>query len=797
MLGSIFRINPLNRKLLRDLWKFKGQVIAVTAVILCGITTYVCMSSVYRNLKLTRDTYYQEYRLADFWIPLERAPETAAYKLAGLDGVTRVRSRIVQDVNVDVEGDDSPKIGRLVTMPDVRKAVLNDIHIVSGHYFSNDALDEVILSDRFAKENNLGVGDTIQASMNSRKETLRIVGTALSPEYVYMIRNAQEFIPNDSGFGVLYVKETFAEMLGDMGGACNEIIGTVDDREKLDVIFDRAKKMLKPYGVLATIKRHDQISNRYISDEIKNLGVSAKIEPSIFLGIAALILMIMLARMVKRERTEIGVLKAYGYSNAAIMAHYLKFALVISVAGWLGGVGVGMWLGRGMIVLYQDFYQFPLLRYRFYWDVIAIGLLIGAISGTAGASVAAFRVLQISPATAMRPEAPRLGGAILLERIEWLWRRISFSWKMIIRNISRYKLRAAFTVVGVALSGAILIVGWFTNDCMDWLMDYQFTKMQRQDMKVTFIIERGEGAIRDLRQMKHVRAVEPLFEYPFEVRTRWREKELLITGVPADSKMYRLTDTEGRPVDLSGTTLVLNERTAKQLGVTAGDTVEIEPMIGKVDKVRTVTVGRPVKLYLGMGAYMNLDALSRLMNEDLVANAAMLRVDRGTERIISRELKDVPAIASVGIQGDFVKAFDETLAESMAIMNGILITFAFVIAFAIIYNTTAITLTERSRELASLRVLGFTLPEVRQIVFDETWVLAIFGAGFGVLVGLLLCKWLVMAFNTELYRLPFYIDNMTLVASVVTVLLFVALTNLLARRRIRKLDMVEVLKSRE
>jgi len=794
---SFLQLSTLNRKLVRDLWRHKGQAVAVTAVILCGIADYVCVSSAYRNLKLTRDTYYREYRLADFWIPLERAPKSAVFKVAAIPGVTRTRGRIVKDVNLDIAGSDDPTIGRIVSLPDKPQTILNDIHLVRGRYFSSDALDEVIVSDRFATANNLRVGDRLRATINNKKETLRIVATALSPEYVYVIRNSQEFIPNNRGFGILFVKETFAEMILDMRDACNEIVGSVDDPARLDAVFDRAKRILQPYGVLATMKQYDQLSNRFLSDEITGLGVAAKIDPAIFLGIAAMILMLMLGRMVKRERTEIGVLKAYGYSDLAITAHYLKFASLVGVAGWLGGMVVGHWLGWWMIATYQKFYQFPILRYRFYGDVLGLSLLIALASGWLGASVAVVRVLRISPAESMRPEAPRLGGAILLERVGWFWRRASFSWKMILRNMARYKIRAAVTVFGVAMATGILIIGRFVTDSMDRLMQHQFRDVQRQDMKVTFVAERGREAIGDLRRLDRVRRVEPLFEYPFEVYAGWRKKELLITGLRPDTQLLRLLDTEGRAIELGEDGLILTERTAHELGLRAGDRVVLKPMIGKIKKERSVLVREPVRQYLGMGAYMNLDALSRLMDENLAVNAALLRIDRGAERRLTRQLKDIPAVAAVEIKKEALLSFEKTLATSMKIMNAILLIFAGVIAFAIIYNATAITITERSRELASLRVLGFSLDEVGRIVFRENWLLSVVGVAVGVPLGLGLCRLLILAYETDLYRLPFAVRNRTFVLTALSIALFVLLANWSSRRRLAKLDMVEVLKSRE
>jgi putative ABC transport system permease protein len=787
----------LDRKLLRDLWKSKGQVLAVSAVILCGIASFVSVSSAYRNLKLTRDTYYRQYRLADFWINFERAPNTAVFRIEAIPGVRQARGRIVQDVNLDLEGDDEPKIGRIVSMPDRPRTVLNDIHLTAGRYFSGDALDEVILSDRFAKANRLTIGDRIRATINTRKETLRIVGTALSPEYVYMIRNGQEFLPNDKGFAVLFVKETFAEMILDMREACNEIVGTVDDARRLDVILDQAEKALEPFGVFAKIKRADQISNQFLSNEIKGLGVSAKITPNIFLGVAAMILAILLSRMVKRERTEIGLLKAYGYDNISIMSHYLKFALTVAIAGWIGGVLAGNWLSYYMIRLYQEFFQFPLLAHRNYAGVIGFGLATALLSGAFGASFAVWRVLHISPAQSMQPEAPRLGGAILIERIAWLWRRVSFSWKMILRNMARYKVRAALTILGVTIATAILLFGRFMGDTVDRLMDHQFREMQRQDMKVTFEAERGKAAAYDLARLEYVERVEPLFEYPFEIRHGWRKKELLITGFEPGARLLRLRNEQGEPLDVSRDGLILTQRTMAELDLRPGDAVEIKPLMGKVRKSRTVVVRPAVSQYLGMAAYMNIEQLSRLADESLAMNGALLRVDRGRERALSRKLKDVPAVGAVVIKHEMLKAFEKTLARNMQVMNTIMLVFAGVIAFAIIYNSTSITIVERNRELASLRVLGFTREEVGRIVFRENWLLSIFGVFFGIPLGLVLCRVIIVFYNNDLYQLPFYIRSTTFLWTAASIAVFVLIANWTSRRRISGLDMVEVLKSRQ
>ena len=787
----------LNRKLLRNLRASKGQAIAVTMVILCGVMSLVCVLSAYRSLKLTRDTYYEDYRFADFWVPFERAPSRAVHKVEDLPGVLRAQGRIVKDVNLDVEGNPEPRTGRIVSLPSRRGTAINDVHLVSGRYFSAGVTNEVILSDRFARENRVKIGDRIWATMNDRKQPLRIIGTALSPEYVYMIRSAREFLPSPDRFAILWVTQDFAEMALGMQEACNEIVGFLDPHADADAILERVEDVLEPYGALTSIHRRDQLSNRYLSDEIKGLAVSARITPTIFLGIAAMILMVMLDRVVQRERTGIGVFKAYGYSSLEIGSHYVKFALLLSLAGGLLGFLAGQWLGGAMMRLYVQFFQFPLLRHRFYPDILAISLGISACAGALGASWAVGRVIRVDPAQAMRPAVPRAGHRLWLERIGLFWRNVGFIGKMILRDVFRYKVRAGLTVFGVMCSAAILLLGYFIGDCMDYLMDYQFNVLQKQDVRVAFHTERGKGAYFDARRFPYVRAAEPVLDYPFTLKSGWRKKDVVITGVRPGDRMVGLETVEGYRIEVGDGGLVITQHLADALCLRPGDALLMKPLLGKVGRETAVRVRGVAQQYLGTGAYMNIHALSRVLEEPFAVNSVLLRVEDEGEEALNRCLKDVPAVASVEIKKESQRQFQETLAESMAINNLFLSVFAGVIAFAIIYNTTAISLTERTRELASLRVLGFTLREIRRIVFGQNILLASVGLAIGIPLGTLLCRWLVLAYETDIYRLPFHITRGTFIITALSIAFFVFVANMASRRKIGQLDMVEVLKRRE
>jgi len=773
------------------------QSLGVIMVVLCGIAAYICVYSAYLNLSLTRDTYYAQNRFADFEIMVDRAPETAVFKLEAIEGVRQVRKRIVEEVNVDIEGIDEPRIGRVISMPERDTPVINDIVVLAGRYFDAGAQTETILSEDFATANGLEIGDRIHISVDNKKYSLRIVGIGASPEYVYMIRNVQALVPSPERFGILWVPEDFAETALDLKSACNNIVGLVDNPEELDTILDEAEKILDPYGVFAKVKREDQLSNRFISDEIKGLSVSAKIIPTLFLGIAALILLILLNRMVRTERTQIGLMKAFGYSNVAVGLHYIEYGIILALIGCIGGFGLGQWMAGGMIKIYVQFYQFPILESRIYFDVLARSMGITIVFATLGALVAAIQAARIHPAESMRAEAPKAVNKVWIERIPMLWRQISFTWKMIFRNISRNRFRSGVNLFGTAISLSLLLMGFFMIDAVEFGMDFQFRDAQREDVKINFQKEQGKDVFYEVSRFPHVRRAEPLLEYPFEMRSAWRKKDVVLTGVPKNSEMQKVMNFDREEYNLGNGGVILAENLAEALGVGRGDTVEIEPLLGRIDRTYTVTVRDIAQQFLGTAAYMDHEALSRMLEEPFAINSALLRIEEGSRDALNKAMKEIGGIAAVTFNEDAYQSIKDTIGQSMSITNSILLCFAGVIAFSIIYNITSVSLSERQRELASLRVLGFTVGDVGRIMYFENIVMGLLGIAAGIPMGMGICALLVTAYSNDMFHMPFHIDRSTYITSILLTFSFVLLANLAVRRKIGQLDLVEVLKERE
>lgn len=790
-------MSVLTKKILRTIRRNVGQTLAVSAVIMCGTATLIAFTTAHRNLLLSKETYYAANQFADFEIMLERAPDTVLFKLEELDGVREVRGRIVDEAKLDLGAGHEARTGRIVSMPRLRGPVLNNVHVSEGRYFDPSATNEVIVSSAFAEANDLLLGETIHATIDGRRHALRVVGFGQSPEYIYIIRSIQDMIPSPERFGILWVPEDFAEGALDMQTASNNIVGTVDDPAELDRILDQAETVLQPYGLFAKIKAEDQVSNRFISDEISGLEATTRVIPPVFLGIASLVIAILMNRMVRNERSQIGLLKAYGYSNFAVAFHYIQYAAILGVIGSIAGGLLGQWAADQMMGMYGQFYEFPELHNRFYLNVFLRGSAIAVFFAVAGSWLAARRASGILPAESMRPEAPKSARRSWLERSPRIWNSLSFTSKMIARNVSRHPFRAGLNAFAVMISCGLLIIGFFMLDGMDYLMRFQFEISQRQDARVNFIIERGEGALREVARYEHVRAAEPQLQYPFEMRNGWYQKDVVIIGLPQGGRLQRLIDSDENEVAIPESGLVLSERLAFDLGAEVGDFITIKPLYGKVEVEKSVPVRKIVQQYFGASAYMSLDALSDVLDEEMAINAVLVRMDGGTERTLNEQVRDVPGVATVEIRKDAHENLKETLGQQMAVSSVTTILFAGIIAFSVIYNVTSVSLAERERELASLRILGFSQQEVGRILYRENFMAGAVGLALGVPFGMIACRGLIEAFNTELYRLPYYIELSTIYVAIGLTVLFIVFANLAVRRKLIRLDLVEVLKSRE
>ena len=787
-------MRALNRKLYRDLWHLRGQIVAIALVVACGVAVFISTRSAYESLLSSRDAYYAEYRFSDVFVHLKRAPDAVAARLERIPGVARVEPRIVFDVTLDVPGLAEPATGRLQSIPERRVPILNDLHLRRGRWVEPGRRDEVIVSEAFATANHLEVGDTLGAILNGRWQTLRIVGIALSPEYVYEIRGSDLF-PDNRRFGVLWMSRDAMGPAFDMDGAFNDAVLALAPGGNEAEVIAQVDRLLERYGGLRAVGRDHWISHRFLSDEISQNQVFGTVLPAIFLGVAAFLLNIVLSRLVATQRDQIAVLKAFGYRHGTVAAHYLQFALVAVALGSVLGTAAGLWLGMLVNRMYVDFYRFPVLRFEAGPSVIGLAIAIAGGSALLGAWGAARRALALPPAEAMRPEPPPNFHAGPLERAH-VRDLVPAPVRMILRNILRRPARALAAVVGMAFAVGILIVGRYFVDAIQYLADVQFRLVQRDDVTLGFQETLPERVRFELAHLPGVLRAEPFRAVPAELRFAHRSRRVGLTGLDPDGELHQLIDTRLRPVALPADGVLLTTKLAEVLGVVAGDQLTVEVLEGS-RPTRSVRVAGTVDELIGFNAYMDRRALHRLMREDQALSGAFLSVDASQAPRLYGELKRMPAVAGVGIREVALKSFEDTLAKSMGIFVTVLVGFAIVVAVAIVYNAARIALSERGRELASLRVLGFTRREVAVLLLGEQAILTVLAVPLGYLIGQQCCLWIARQYQWELFRLPTVVRPQTYVFALLVLIGAAIGSAWLVRRRLDRLDLVEVLKTRE
>lgn len=787
-------MTTLNRKLFRDVGHLRGQLIAAALVVMCGVASFVTLRSAYNSLLTTQQTYYNEYRFADVFARLKRAPEGLVERIRRIPGIASVRTRVVVGVSLDVPGLDEPATGMVVSMPDRKQPVINDLFIRKGRYFSPGSNDEILVSEAFADANNLDIGAVIGAVINGRWEEYTVVGIALSPEYVYEIGSAA-MLPDNRRFGVLWTNREGLASAFNLEGAFNDVAIMLSHGADEQQVIDRLDELLKPYGSVGAYGRSDQTSHLFLTSELDQLATTGTAIPMIFLGVAAFLLNIVLSRLVRTQRDQIAVLKAFGYSNLSVGLHYLGMAMVAVVVGALAGVALGMWAGSAMTEVYAQFYRFPLIRYTAGTQALSTAFLISTGAAFIGALSAVRKAVALPPAEAMRPEPPTRFKAGLLERIGFQ-SFLSPGTRMIVRSLERNPIKALLSALGIALSVAILIIGRYTGDAIDVLMNLQFEGAQREDVTVTFVEPRPAQAAFDLKALPGVLRVEPFRIVAVKLSHGHRSKRTALTGMQSVTSLRRIMDMEGASQRPPRTGVLMTRQLGEALGVKPGDTLRAEVQEGKRATV-SVVVDRFIDEFAGLNAYMDIRSLETIMGERGRLSGAYLMVDQRKEEEFNEAVKGTPAIAGTMFRRAALRSFQETIATSQGISRGVMIFFACVIAIGVLYNSARISLSERGRELASLRVLGFRKGEVAFYLLGEQAILVLVALPLGFLIGHGMVLAMVKGFESDLFRFPMVISLQTLAFAALVTLAAATVSALMVRRRIFTLDLIEVLKTRE
>lgn len=787
-------MKKLNRMLLREIWKHKGQFLAAAAVVFAGVAMFSATFMAYHNLKNSLDYYYSKYRFLDYYAEVVGVSSGIIRKVRGVDGVQDAMGRVVQDVSADMGGERRVTV-RLISIPDHNPPLINDLYRVSGRAMGSRS-DHCLVGQKFAEFYGLNVGDRIKTVINLRTYEFKVHGVVGSPEFIYAMKNAASFTASAEDFGILYIKESTAQEILGYQDAYNEVHVRFTHSTDPKAAIKRIEYILKPYGLVRGVERKDQLSHSMVDAEIKQLEEMAWMFPVIFLTVAAIIIYIMQKRLVYNQRSLIGVMKAFGYSDGRILWHYLLYSLAIALAGAAPATGAGYILGAGMTAMYNQIFSIPVMRVEMAWEIVGIGIVLSVGFCLWAGFGSARKILKIRPAEAMRPEVPMGGHRIALERFTKLWRRLSFGWKMSIRNLFRSPQRTLFTVLGMVFTIMFIIITMFFMDSIDYIFKQHFFVMQRQDHKVIFAKPAKYQDATELASLRGVRKAEPIMEVPVQITHGWMKQETTLVGLDHRHTLTRLFNEHRRSAELPDGGILIAESIAEKLQIQVGDSVKIKFYLGDL-KEKTVPVVGLVKQYAGFNCYMNLKSLGGLLEEGTFATGSLITIQRNMERRVIRKLYEMPGVETV--EGR-LKAYDSFM-ELMEFNNyffGMMLFFGALMGFSIIFNTTVINIMERRREMASLRVLGYSPQELERNIFRENLMMALVSLGPGLLLGRFLSGVLAKQFSTDhLFAFEIIIYPKTYLISIALVLVFMVLAQAANRKQVFNLDMVEVLKNRE
>lgn len=784
----------LKRKLWRDIKGNWGAYTACISVMVIGLMMYGSMALMLESLEVSQQKFYSQYSMADGFAQIVRGPSSLTRDIGKINGIAGVTGRIVQNVFVTKAKHDDNTTLRLVSF-NLNKLVLNGFKLEQGTipYPGNR---EILVTPSFLKANNYKIGSHIPLIMRGQEVVFTVTGTAISPEYIYEIPGGQTLTPDPKAFGVAFVPyDTIAPLLN-MNGQFNDLVFTLDAGTGYNEVERPVTRILENYGLTQIYARKGQLSNSMLTQEIVGLKASVNTTPVIFLLVAASILFIMLRRMIEQQRGLIGVLKAFGFTDWEIFRHYLSYPFIIGIIGGLGGGLAGSLLSYKFAELYQQYYNIPGLNGQISLKYIAAGTILSLIFSLGSGYLGCRGVLQLSPAEAMRPPSPKHAGKTLVEKLEFFWRMLNTQGKMAVRNVFRSKQRSFLAVFGVASAFSIMVAASSSFDSFDYLIDFEYSQVEKYDMKIglqTYVSQ--TAGVTSADSIKGISKVEPLLELPVTLNHLWLKKDIVISGLTKGGSLYRLLNNQGKVFQVPSNGLVISAQLAKTMNIKAGDVVTIKPFLGDKNE-KLVRVTMIVPQYVGLGAYMDINALSALLSEPPLVSSLLLKVDPGLSGEVRSKLKEGKNVASI-IDKNKIKQQFEELMETSRSTQYIILFFGFVMGFAIVYNVNIISLSEREREMATLMVLGMTEREIARILIFEQVLLGVAAVVVGIPLSYGMLWAIIGSTGNDVYNMPVVISGSTIATGILWTLMFLIAAQWKMKGKIGKLSMLDVLKQQD
>ncbi|WP_246837810.1 ABC transporter permease [Leptospira bouyouniensis] len=782
MIGS-----TLNLKLLRDLKSISLQGLTVGLVIAAGLSYFSASWSSYISLLQAKEQFYSKHSLCDGFVYLNRAPNFIERKIAALPGITSFETRIAKEIVLDFPTEVYPSAAQLLSLTDH----INTIYLTKGSLPKQN--QEVVISESFAKANDLEPGAELSTIIGGKRVLLTVTGIGLSPEYVYVFRPGNP-LPDDKHFGIFWMKREAIEANFNFESSFNQVIFqlTKDPLDRKRTLHD-LDLLLEEYGGLGAKERKFLPSESFLNDEFRQLRTTAVFLPGIFLAIAAFLLHIISNRLITKEREQIATLRALGYTSLQIVFHYLKLITFITSISSLLGIFIGYLLGNAMTNLYGEFYKFPHLIPIFPPLLVLFTLFFGILIGGIGTLFSLYGIIKLDPAQAMRPAPPGKYSIAFWE--SWITDLQTIQ-RMVLRNLFKRPMRTLLTILGLSTSIMIMIIGNFIQDTVGSLLDLQFNIIQRESLTLTFRNPIPESVLFELKEMDGVFVAEGQRSIPIKLTKDRNNKDIVLTGLPEDSELRKILGKDLKPIQIPISGIMVNQDLAKRMNIKIGETIQIETLDGEKKKF-AVQVTSLANEILGQGVFINKENLNRILEEGNLINIALLKTDPNKDIELIKEFKDDPLVIGLFSKAAILKGFQEVMQRSLQSTSVFILIFTVIISIGVIYNTAMITLSERIYELGSLRILGFTLKEVFAIIAWELSWQILCAIPIGCIFGYQVANLILNSNETEGFKIPATIYPSTYYYSILLALITAGISYLIVFRKLKTMDLLSVLKVRE
>ncbi|UYG05721.1 ABC transporter permease [Halomonas sp. LR3S48] len=787
-------MQTLDRKLYRDLWRLKGQVLAIAMVIASGVMTLILSVTTLEALAGARERFYASHHFAELFVEVKRAPLGVIEQLQRLEGVNLIEPRVRATIRLAVPGYGDPVRGQLLSLPDGRQPLLNQLHLLAGSLPEAGRDDQVVVSDAFAEAHGLAPGDTLEAIINGRRTRLTLSGVALSPEFLFQAAPT-DLMPDYRRYAVLWMNGRALSRAYGMDGAFNSLTLTLQAGAREADVIEALDLALARYGALGAQPRHDQQSHRFIEEELNQQRITAVVLPVIFLSVSAFLLNVVMGRIIQTQREQLAVLKAFGYRNSELARHFGLLAASIVLLGWALGVALGAWAASGMAGVYRDYFRFPEMRFGVPAWALALSLLVTLGAALSGTWLAVWRAVNRPPAEAMRPPAPHRFRRHWLERLVPAC-LLGNEGRIVVRNLTRHPLKAGFSMLGIALSAGLLMIGAYQLAAVNEMIDQQYREVLQMDVELTFNEPTSASAAGELRHQPGVLAVETWRRIPVTLIHGHRQYRTSLLGMESPPRLRRVLDHSGRPQSLPETGVMLTRHLAEQLDARVGDELEVAILEGRRERV-TLPLTAIVDEPLGVGAYLRRDTLNTLLREGPTISGAWLLSDSSRTDELHAALWEMPTVAAIGLLSQAERGIRDYMDETLLVVAVIFVGIASSIAFGVVYNNARIAFAERARELATLQVLGYRRAEVARILLGETALLTLAAIPLGWAIGIVFIRLLQRAFSNDLYRMPLVFTPQIFGFAAAGVIVASLLVGALVFRRLGRLDKLRVLKAVE